>query len=674
MSFLTWGALAVGLLVIAPVLAHLLRRKKAQEHLFAATRLVPAMAPQARQKSFLEDRSLFAARALAVILLAALGATPFMSCSRLSVTRRAGASVALAIVIDDSLSMRAPIGDGPAGKGKGSRFERAKTAATELIAGAYQGDAIAIVLAGSPARVALAATTDLVAARAAIAAVEPSDRATDLDGAVALGRELVKGLVQPDRRVVLLSDLADGQPDAAPIGASEGVAVWAPLTELRAAGADCAVTRADRSGGRIRAHVVCTEGAAAERRVEVRGDGGVVGSAALDPKRARQDVIIDVKAELAASLRATLTGADAIAEDDSAPVVAQGAALVVATVVDAAANRVATGGPPPIEQAFAALDSSLAVRPLTGVPEHAEDLESASVLIVDDPPGFTPEARRALAAWVRQGGIVLVTLGPRAAAAPLGAGFDPLIPGVVRWVPGGALEGITPGSAPSFGAAAAGLEHLDPRGRTVLDPSAKDGADVLAQWKDGAPFLTRRSLGRGAALTLTLPLSTDESDVALRPAFLALLDQLVSLARTRGVGAQRVDAGQTWVFDGYHDVTVSLRPIEGDPRRLELVHEDGRLRATPAVAGLYDVTLDGAATTRVVAVPDREIDLRPREVAPSAEAASMGGMSESIDVSPYLALGLLGLVAVELFLRTLNQRRETAAGDAAPTGVGAGPP
>src|SRR5258706_1324265 len=171
MRFVTVFALAVALLVAAPYLAHRLRRRRADERAFAAAHMVPPAPPRARRRSQLEDRALFGTRALAVLALALLGASPLVRCSRLSLTREGGASVALAIVIDDSMSMRAPDASG-----KRSRFDRARTGARELLASAREGDAVAIVLAGAPSRVALAATTDLGAARAAIETLAPSDR------------------------------------------------------------------------------------------------------------------------------------------------------------------------------------------------------------------------------------------------------------------------------------------------------------------------------------------------------------------------------------------------------------------------------------------------------------------------------------------------------------------
>jgi len=661
MSFVTALALLVGLLVAAPVAAHLLRRRRAEEQPFPAARLVPPTPPAARRRSFLEDRALFSVRALAVIALAVLGATPLLRCSHLSLARRSGASVAIAIVVDDSLSMRARLPDGR------PRFERAVDAARELARGLAPGDAAAVVLAGAPPRVALASTTNLAALADALDALAPSDRATDLDGAIALSRDLLEGLPQADKRMVLLSDLADGNPGAPPLAGSGDVALWVPLPELTAGGSDCAITRAERAGRRARVRVACTgaagEGAAsaastARRALEIRAGEAVLGKVELDAGLRAEELGVELPEQAPELLAAALTGVDAIPENDRAPVVPAGGPLSIAVVVDPAATQVATGGPPPIEQALEALDLEAAVRPLPSVPEHAEDLATYAGLIVDDAPGFTPEVRRALAAWVDRGGVALLTLGPRAAAAPLGASFDPLVPGVVRWGPS-PERGIDAASAALFGPSAAGLDDVAPRGRAALAPEAAAApAEVLARWKDRAPLVVRRPLGRGAVLALTLPLSADESDFVLRPAFLSFLERFVSNARARG-GARRIDAGETWTFDGYRDVKVERVSYAGAGERepVAVAEVERRLRATPGLAGLYELTLDGERSTRAVSVPEREVDLNARRVVESARAGELGGAQTTIDASPYVALVLLLLVAAELLLRVLTRKQ-----------------
>jgi hypothetical protein len=169
--------------------------------------------------------------------------------------------------------------------------------------------------------------------------------------------------------------------------------------------------------------------------------------------------------------------------------------------------------------------------------------------------------------------------------------------------------------------------------------------------------MIRRSIGRGAVMALSLPLSAEESDLVLRPAFLALLDRIVSMARAKG-GARRIDAGEAWSFDGWKQVTVERVSFEGpgDRTAVPVSQEDGRPRVVPAVAGLYELTLDGERTTRAVAVPEREIDLRPRRVHTSAQTEALGGVSAAVDISPYVALGLLALLAIELLLRTAGHR------------------
>jgi hypothetical protein len=201
-----------------------------------------------------------------------------------------------------------------------------------------------------------------------------------------------------------------------------------PLPELVASGQDCAVTRADRAGNKVWARVICTGTAAgsasaaaasastpaasasagaptgsAGRTLEIRSGAKVIASTPLGPAVRADEVAVDLPAGAPEILLAALTGEDAIAEDDQAPVVASGGALPTAVVVDAALTHVATGGPPPIEQAFAALQLDAQIHPLPAVPEHDAELNAYAALIVDDAPGFTPEVRRSIAAWIERG-------------------------------------------------------------------------------------------------------------------------------------------------------------------------------------------------------------------------------------------------------------------------------
>lgn len=658
MSFLTVLALGIAVLVIAPYVAHRLRRQRAEERPFAAARLVPPTPPKARRRARLEDRVLFAIRALAVLALALLGASPLVRCSRLALSR-SGASVAVAIVLDDSMSMRVVDGSGK------SRFERARGGAREVLGALRDGDAAAIVLAGHPARVGLASTTDISAARAALDGMAESDRATDLEGAVSIARTLVADLPQVDRRVIVLSDLADGKPDAPPLGEGTALPVWVAMPELRTAAEDCGILAADRAGGRARVRFACSSAhAAVGRTVQIKDGDRVLASGPLPQTQIGEATLSlattppppgsaapNAVPEEAKELVAELTGKDAIASDDRAPVVVEAGPAALAVVGDRAEESVATGGAPVVEQALTALHVEMAVRPIPQVPDRREDTAPFAAIVVDDPPGFTPEQRRALSAFVDGGGVLLVALGRRAASAPLGANLDPVLGQAVTWDVS-PVNGVDVASgATFFGEAATSLADLAPKGRAKLADQDIAVFEPLVKWSDGAPLVARRSRGRGDIWLATLPFSVDASDLALRPGFLALLDAFVIEAKQRA-SPRRGDVGVAWTFAGARQVEVV-----GPTGRLDLSRDDGALRLVPPVAGAYRITIDGAKELRVAAPLARELDLRPRGVAPSATSSALGGGVAVVDVSWIVALVLLGLVAAELVTRAMTRAR-----------------
>lgn len=644
MQFVTALALLVAALVAAPYVAHRLRRQRAEERDFAAARLVPPAPPKARRRAQLEDKGLFAIRALAVVALALLGASPLVRCSRLALQRSGGASVGLAIVVDDSMSMRAPAGDQ-------TRFARAVAGARELLASARDGDAVAIVLAGAPSRVALAATTDLGAARAALERVTPSDRATDLDGAVTMARALIAQLPQIDRRVVVMSDLADGNPEGRPLGEGIDVPVWIPLAELREPAVDCGVVAAQRSGARVEVRLACSPGASASGREVLVVEGDRVLTRAPAPGGAQADVSLALPAQEPGDLVAKLSGTDAIAADDAAPVVVEAGPGSIGVVGDTTEEHAATGGAPIVEQALAALHLAIAVRPIPQVPDRADDLSPFAGLVLDDPPGLTPEQRKALGAFVAGGGVALLALGPRAAAAPLGATLEPLLARSVAWGVTSSTGASVAGASGPLAEAAATLVDLSPHGRATLAPEDLGALEPLVAWKDGAPLVARRPMGRGEAWIVTLPFSVNASDLTLRPGFLGLLDAWAAEARARAT-PRRGEVGGAWTFPGASSVAV-----DGPSGPLPVTREGGTPRAVPPVLGAYRITVDGKKELRVATFNPRELDLRPRAAAAGALTSTVGDRRAVVDVSWAVALVLLALVAAELGLRALARGR-----------------
>jgi hypothetical protein len=302
------------------------------------------------------------------------------------------------------------------------------------------------------------------------------------------------------------------------------------------------------------------------------------------------------------------------------------------------------------EQALHALKLDVDTVPLPSVPDRVEDLASDLGLIVDDPPGLTPEQRRAVAAFVTGGGVVLLALGPHAASAPLGATLEPMLGHAVGWAEnhqrGASAESATGPLAES----GPGLADLGAPRRAVVAAEDARGFESLVAWADGAPLVARRSLGRGEVWIVTLPFSVDASDLALRPAFLALLEAWVHAAQERAA-PRRTVAGTPWSFPGAVRVTAigpdGPVPAERDERALRLV---------APVLGVYRITVDGKEERRVAAPDPRELDLRPRAAVAANPGESAGERRADVDMSGAVALTLLALMALEMLLRRLVER------------------
>jgi von Willebrand factor type A domain/Aerotolerance regulator N-terminal len=669
-SFVFWAALGIVGLVVGPILAHLLRRGRAKEQEFPPAALVPALTSTARQRSHLEDYPLLALRAAMIIGLAVLGATPLVRCEKLSLTREHGASVALAIVLDDSHSMRA------LSPKNVSRWDLAKSGAEELLRGARAGDAVAIVLAGRPARVALAATSDLSAARRVLDELEPSDRSTDLVEAVELARSTVRPSPQKDRRVIVLSDLAgppirEGTPPAT-----------APLAELTKPVSDCGIASAELRGRRATVVVGCSSDAAAEQRsVELvvterenapagKADAGVpaeVGTVLdrgeLAHHAGEQTLSLKVGAR-ASRLEARLTGRDDSAHDDAAPVSEEASLPLVAVVADAASASASTGGPTVVEQALLAIGDGWSVRPLPLLPDDEKGLEAYGALVVDDPRGFSPETRMALSRFLARGGVGLALVGPRATATELGLSLEPFGREAIRWEPDAKVT-IATDSVAWLGPEAASLGELAQRGRARLDGSELGATRTLGKWNDGVPWIVERRAGRGLCLTVGLPASLGESDFALRPAFIALLDYVLRQADQRN-GSRRTIAGTPWVFSESEKVSidgpggaVGVQAARSDERCSEPSGQCGEktVVAEPATRGRYVVHSGGEVETRTVTIDPAEIVTPPRAPGPETAGAS-GAERTPVDASTDIALVLVALFGAEIGLRALRRLGE----------------
>jgi len=658
MNFLLAAALGVGVLVFAPLVAHLLRRGRTPERVFPPAALVGRLEAHSKERARLEDRTLLSLRAAMVVVLAVLGATPLVQCSRLSVDRPHGASVALALIIDDSHSMRAEV------KAGRTRWDEAILGARQLMRSMREGDAVAIVLSGKPARLALSGTTDLKTARAALEELHQTDRSSDLDAALELARSSVKNLQQPDRKLVVLSDLA-GSVLAAPDAS-------APLESLRQPIDDCGLLVARRQNDRLSVSMACSKAASAARGLHVIAAAPIesilseparLTRLSLAPRPGTQALSFGLLAN-APDFEIELTPGDANAKNDRVHVSSEGAQLNVAVVTDASHASVITGGPTVIEQALLAVRSDASLRPLSMLPDETKELETYAALVLNDPTGLGPETRAALGQWIEHGGVALGLLGPASSNLSLSATLEPFAERGARWEANRVALDVDAASVEWLGQDARSLRALTRGGRMRLDGAGLPGSASAGTWQDGVPFLLRRPLGSGLVLSAGLPASVEYSDFALRPVFLALLEHVVSEAeQRRGPGITLV--GEPWIFPADKQVRIEgpLGPLAVSAEGCESDGNPapncapGQQSATPELAGRYTIFSDGGQQTRSARIDDHEISDAPGSAEPSTATAAGAGESGAIDASPELALALLGFFAGELVLRLGSEAR-----------------
>jgi hypothetical protein len=641
-SFVTLLALGLSLLVAVPTLAHLLRRGRASEQAFPPAGLVPVTRATARERSRLEDRALLLLRALLILCLAVLGAGPLVRCSRVALGRSSGASVAIAIIVDDSASMRTRL------SGDKTRFVRAIEGARELLASAREGDAVALIQAGKPARLTLAATTDLQAAARTLAELRPTDRATELTEAIALGHAALSSLPHKDKRVVLLSDMAGDLPS------EPSTDVWAALPELASKADDCGVLRAERNGQRVTAHVACSsEAAARARSLRLVGkDPALKAEARLVVQRGEQTLAIESKADTDA---VELSAGDQNPDDDRAEIAPESRGLSLAVYVDPEREAVETGGAPVLEQALHSLAYGAPVRPLAELPREAGELSDVAALFLDDPPGLTPETRGAIDGWLESGAVAALFLGARAHDTQLGASLEPFVRGAVDWEPLNANTELDVASFNWLGTEAESLKELGAKGRARLDTALPPGAEIVGRWGDGKVLAMRQEHGRGLLFSVGLPVSVAVSDLPLRPAFLALLDNMVGEAlRRRGPLAS--EAGTEWWFPAAGALTVSLKAAE-----LAIREADGQRVATPETTGRYEISLNGKHETRFITLSADEVLNTPKQELPSAWRKTKAAAAPQVDASPEFGWLLLGLLALEIGVRLWRLIRERRA-------------
>lgn len=671
-------ALLFGALVALPIVAHLLRRADVRSVRLPTVALLARAAVESRRRPRLVDPVLLAFRVAAFVLLAVALAAPFLE---REVAFGDGRLASVVVVIDDSMSMSRPVG-------AASVDAEARERARAIVDALPEGSEVALVAAGSPARVLVPRTAQRSLVLDLLARGEPragTARGGDLPAAVALAGRQLAGARHALRRVVVLSDFRGaplGELDVAPgielgferLGGEDelfDVAIVRAAVDGRGDALRISVgVRAFGSGGPAAIPVALLRGTETLARGEVQlteGSGvallelpaGAVSSAALD-------------ADPTATVRIEPGPLDALAANDARGVLLRPPSAPRVVLVD----RTASSAPARfLERALLLAPREhggpIAVRrvepaALSGVPPSSVD-----VLVVMDVDLRDARLAEAVRAIVEGGAGLLLAAGPHAGPGS-DVRVDELLPAHVAAEATGAQGFTRPLGSP--------LPPLDDAlvavridRRVVLE--LEDDAEVLLAFEGGAPAWVWAPERRTAAFATTL--DDAWTDFPYRPAFLPTVVRGVTLlARPGAMPDEPAEAGALPAL-GVPAGTRTVHVIAPGGAVTELLPSG----SPPAVslealadAGAYSVSVEGDSgvprpTPRaafVLAPGAAESDPtvqplpEPRGTA-SAEASGPALVRTDVSAWVYLVVGLLALIEGGLRLRRPDERALEAA-------------
>jgi uncharacterized membrane protein len=538
MAFLAPLFLA-GLAALAvPIFVHLINRERKEITEFPSLMFLERIPYRSVRRQKIRDWLLFAMRCLALILLIAAFARPFLERRFQDAAGALDSAREVVILLDRSWSM-----------GYGDRWTRAQDAARAAIDDVGANDRATIVAFSESPQALSQPTSDKASLRASLATVKLSSRRTEYDAALKLASKIIDESPLARREVVLISDFQkvgwDGHEEVE----------LPPGTKLT----NVDLSQPDPSNLSVAGIEIHRSLETGRERVAVKArltNTGAKPATGISVVLELNDRVIERKTlTVAANGSGTVdftgvplppgitkgrvtAGKDVLPQDnDFNFVVAPDQALSVLIVEPADARST--------QSFFLTTALSLGDRPLmrSDVKRSSAltfgDLAGRSLVVLNDVPYPGGDMGRRLKTFVEQGGGLLVVLGQNSTAGSwVGTGSD-LLPGAV-------------GQIVDRGSQRAGtltsLEYAHPVFELFSGPRSGDfssarvyryrpvamtnPATVLARYDDGAPALIEKQLGKGRVLILTSTMDDFWNDLAKRPVYVPFVHQMVKYAST----------------------------------------------------------------------------------------------------------------------------------------------
>lgn len=704
-------AIAGVLLATIPVIIHILNRRRYKVHRWAAMEYLLEALRRNRRRLKFEHWLLMTLRCGAVLLAGLALARP-MGCSQSAVGRVLGQSSRLnVIVIDNAASMAWQSSRADSR----TNFERAKKLSAEILAGlANSHDAVCIIAAaeGDSSAASRTPTYDLEAAGRALEQVAQRYTRTDLAGALQQALTVAgENPTLPNRRLYILTDSTRHawEPSAAAevmrklgpelaklyeivhVDVGEKQMVNASVQSLRVLG-NVATTHMPMD---MAAKAVAS-GGSSEETLTWRSGNRVLGTSAKlhleadSPEQTLPQVAFGTEGPTAVTAR--LEPGDRLPEDDELSVALQVRRRLSVMVAEGDRGRsalesagafvqlaLAPGGEGGSGEAGAAKvdvvgESELAGRVLGG--------DDAVILAAVPRPSETQASE--LKRYVEEGGTLVIFMGEGVSLEAYNRTLLPagLLPGKL-----GTVAALAEGQAPfqfdfkpdaplhpllrvfrGEGKSGLGTARVFTYVKVAVD--AKSQAERVLDMVGGDPGITVQAVGRGKVVFFATSADTRWTTLPAKPAFVALLNEILLGSVDPENAWMNLDAGQRLEIP--QRVAGRQSPRLSDPSGHELALEpgDGGKGKGAFVSeplqrpGLYRLQVDGRTYPIAVRFPAEESDLTrigpaeirralgevEMELAEDRLPASVTSGKDQNDFGWPLMVAVLALLGMEAFL------------------------
>jgi hypothetical protein len=558
------GALAVAV----PIVLHLLRQRVDPVFEFSAVKFLRRVPVERARRRRLRDVLLFLLRASALLLLAIGFARPYF---------QGGAAPpeppVTVVLADVSASMGGEL-----------RTAKLRDQVRAAIDAAPAGHAVGLVRFAATADVLVAPTLDRAAVKAAASQLMAGFGPTMYRVGLARAAEVLGTM---KGRVVVVTDLqSEGWTAGAGTGLPSGTEVAVSDVGALPRNAGIALLTSTPEGivARVRNAGGQRDATVSFEVNGVRRDGRTV--------RLAENGMVDVTTKIAVArgdrVAARVADPDGLPGDDVMWLVRSEPRQerVVIVVSPGAGQQDGIYA----QRALQALEGARAVDVTVVAADRVlsrESLRGIAAIVVVGTAGLDRRGADTLAAFVRDGGGLLVTIGPSTNPELLAAGFGQGFPRIR----------LGPSSDRTLALAVAETRHpaldvfaVDPgafndvRFSRVADVLGEGGSDVLVRFDSGAPALVAATYGRGRLAVFASDVSNRWNDLALQPAFVPFLGETVRWLAGARTPPETLVAGTSpvegadkpgviaWKAAGVPDATqvaVNVDPREFDPARQE---------------------------------------------------------------------------------------------------------